>query len=62
MLWAPPGGACVQRRPRPAPSAAGCPCWTPLPGESLQFKLELLPEVARAYVHLDWETTHAPEH
>lgn len=31
-------------------------------GESLQFKLELLPEVARAYVHLDWETTHRPEH
>ena len=31
-------------------------------GEALQIKLEQLPEVARAYVHLDYETTHAPEH
>ncbi|KAL3678818.1 hypothetical protein R1sor_021774 [Riccia sorocarpa] len=31
-------------------------------GESLQNKLESLPEVERAFVHLDYETTHAPEH
>ncbi len=31
-------------------------------GESLQVKLELLPEVERAFVHLDYETSHAPEH
>ncbi|KAL4421342.1 hypothetical protein ABPG75_010633 [Micractinium tetrahymenae] len=31
-------------------------------GEALQSRLEQLPEVARAYVHLDWETTHRPEH
>jgi cation diffusion facilitator family transporter len=31
-------------------------------GESLQYRLELLPEVERAYVHLDYETTHHPEH
>ncbi|PRW59960.1 putative aldo-keto reductase 2 [Chlorella sorokiniana] len=31
-------------------------------GESLQVKLELLPEVSRAYVHIDYEYTHAPEH
>ena len=31
-------------------------------GESLQAKIEMLPEIARAYVHLDYETTHAPEH
>eukprot|EP00887_Chlorella_sp_A99_P004344 scaffold15.g4344.t1 len=31
-------------------------------GESLQFKLEMLPEVARAYVHLDHEYAHIPEH
>jgi hypothetical protein len=31
-------------------------------GEGLQIKLELLPEVARAFVHLDYEAEHAPEH
>jgi cation diffusion facilitator family transporter len=31
-------------------------------GESLQIKLEQLPDVARAYVHLDYEFHHAPEH
>ncbi|KAL2650218.1 hypothetical protein R1flu_018346 [Riccia fluitans] len=31
-------------------------------GESLQNKLESLPEVERAFVHLDYESTHAPEH
>ncbi|KAJ3351452.1 hypothetical protein HDU91_006123 [Kappamyces sp. JEL0680] len=31
-------------------------------GESLQVKLESLAEVDRAFVHLDWETTHEPEH
>merc|ERR1712023_258183 len=31
-------------------------------GEALQIKLEKLPEVERAFVHLDWETSHAPEH
>ena len=31
-------------------------------GESLQVKLELLPEVERAFVHLDYETSHVPEH
>uniref|UniRef100_A0A7S0YIJ4 Cation efflux protein cytoplasmic domain-containing protein n=1 Tax=Polytomella parva TaxID=51329 RepID=A0A7S0YIJ4_9CHLO len=31
-------------------------------GESLQIKLEKLPEVARAFVHLDVDSTHAPEH
>eukprot|EP00039_Didymoeca_costata_P030044 m.27669 g.27669 ORF g.27669 m.27669 type:complete len:401 (+) comp7920_c0_seq1:105-1307(+) len=30
-------------------------------GESLQHKLELLEEVDRAYVHLDYETDHGPE-
>lgn len=29
-------------------------------GESLQQKLELLDEVERAFVHLDYETTHSP--
>ncbi|XP_022254936.1 metal tolerance protein 7-like isoform X2 [Limulus polyphemus] len=29
-------------------------------GESLQQKLEALPEVERAFVHLDYETQHAP--
>ncbi len=29
-------------------------------GEALQKKLELLPEVARAFVHLDHECAHAP--
>ncbi|KAF3328929.1 metal tolerance protein 7 isoform X1 [Carex littledalei] len=31
-------------------------------GESLQEKLEQLPEVERAFVHLDFEYTHRPEH
>lgn len=31
-------------------------------GEDLQNKLESLPEVYRAFVHLDVESTHAPEH
>ncbi|PKU61092.1 Metal tolerance protein 10 [Dendrobium catenatum] len=31
-------------------------------GESLQEKLELLPEVERAFVHVDFEFTHRPEH
>ncbi|KAI9759704.1 MAG: hypothetical protein M4579_002181 [Chaenotheca gracillima] len=30
--------------------------------EELQTKLESLPDVERAYVHCDWETSHAPEH
>lgn len=28
--------------------------------ETLQIKLEKLPSVERAYVHIDYETTHAP--
>ncbi|XP_024401837.1 metal tolerance protein 11 isoform X1 [Physcomitrium patens] len=31
-------------------------------GESLQNKLESLPEIERAFVHLDYEVTHRPEH
>ncbi|CAL5392157.1 unnamed protein product [Camellia sinensis] len=31
-------------------------------GEKLQEKLEQLPEVERAFVHIDFEFTHAPEH
>ncbi|KAG2730128.1 hypothetical protein I3760_01G278900 [Carya illinoinensis] len=31
-------------------------------GESLQEKLEILPEIERAFVHLDYEYTHRPEH
>jgi divalent metal cation (Fe/Co/Zn/Cd) transporter len=31
-------------------------------GESLQDKLERLPEVERAFVHLDFEVSHRPEH
>ncbi|OVA18263.1 Cation efflux protein [Macleaya cordata] len=31
-------------------------------GESLQEKLERLPEIERAFVHLDYEFTHKPEH
>jgi divalent metal cation (Fe/Co/Zn/Cd) transporter len=31
-------------------------------GEELQVKLEALPGVARAFVHLDVESKHAPEH
>lgn len=30
--------------------------------EALQIKLESLPDVERAYVHVDFETDHAPEH
>lgn len=30
--------------------------------EDLQFKLESLPDVERAYVHVDFETDHKPEH
>ncbi|KAL2167163.1 hypothetical protein VTG60DRAFT_1618 [Thermothelomyces hinnuleus] len=30
--------------------------------EELQVKLERLPDVERAYVHVDYETTHKPEH
>ncbi len=30
--------------------------------EALQTKLESLPNVDRAYVHVDFETSHAPEH
>uniref|UniRef100_A0A0E0GDI1 Uncharacterized protein n=1 Tax=Oryza nivara TaxID=4536 RepID=A0A0E0GDI1_ORYNI len=31
-------------------------------GESLQDKIEKLPEVERAFVHVDFESTHKPEH
>ncbi|KAG0465161.1 hypothetical protein HPP92_019325 [Vanilla planifolia] len=31
-------------------------------GEALQEKIELLPEVERAFVHLDYESNHPPEH
>ena len=30
--------------------------------EELQMKIESLPDVERAYVHVDYETTHKPEH
>jgi len=30
--------------------------------EELQMKLESLPNVERAYVHVDYETSHKPEH
>jgi cation diffusion facilitator family transporter len=30
--------------------------------EELQMKLESLPDIERAYVHVDYETTHKPEH
>jgi cation diffusion facilitator family transporter len=30
--------------------------------EELQMKLEDLPDIERAYVHVDYETTHKPEH
>lgn len=30
--------------------------------ETLQMKLESLPDIERAYVHVDFETSHAPEH
>lgn len=31
-------------------------------GETLQIKLESLPGIARAFVHLDYESRHLPEH
>lgn len=31
-------------------------------GERLEVLLEMLPEIERAYVHLDWETDHRAEH
>ena len=31
-------------------------------GESLQVKLEQLPEIERAFVHIDFEYSHKPEH
>ncbi|KAF8395931.1 hypothetical protein HHK36_019887 [Tetracentron sinense] len=31
-------------------------------GESLQIKIEKLPEVERAFVHLDFDSDHKPEH
>lgn len=31
-------------------------------GESLQIKIEKLSEVERAFVHLDYECDHKPEH
>lgn len=31
-------------------------------GETLQEKVEQLPEVERAFVHIDFEFTHRPEH
>src|SRR3569833_1211507 len=30
--------------------------------EALQLKLERLPDIERSYVHVDYETTHKPEH
>lgn len=30
-------------------------------GEALQIKLESLPNVERAFVHADYETSHKPE-
>jgi len=30
--------------------------------QNLQDKIEILPNVGRAFVHVDHETTHAPEH
>ena len=30
--------------------------------EELQKKFENLPDVERAYVHIDYETSHKPEH
>ncbi|KAI9353745.1 cation efflux protein [Obelidium mucronatum] len=30
--------------------------------EALQVKIETLEDVERAFVHIDWESTHAPEH
>lgn len=31
-------------------------------GESLQVRIESLDEIERCFVHIDWETTHKPEH
>lgn len=31
-------------------------------GETLQMKIEKLTEVERAFVHLDYECEHKPEH
>lgn len=31
-------------------------------GEALQIKLESLPSVERAFVHVDYESSHKPEH
>ena len=31
-------------------------------GEALQEKLESLPDIERAFVHLDYEYSHRPEH
>eukprot|EP00927_Polykrikos_kofoidii_P034612 TRINITY_DN29334_c0_g1_i1.p1 TRINITY_DN29334_c0_g1~~TRINITY_DN29334_c0_g1_i1.p1 ORF type:complete len:442 (-),score=75.44 TRINITY_DN29334_c0_g1_i1:117-1442(-) len=31
-------------------------------GESLQIRIESLEEIHRCFVHIDWETTHKPEH
>lgn len=31
-------------------------------GETLQEKLECLPEIERAFVHIDFEYSHRPEH
>jgi cation diffusion facilitator family transporter len=31
-------------------------------GESLQIRIESLEEIDRCFVHIDWETTHKPEH
>ena len=28
----------------------------------VQIKLERLPDIARAFVHIDYETSHEPEH
>jgi divalent metal cation (Fe/Co/Zn/Cd) transporter len=30
--------------------------------ETLQMKLESLPDMERCYVHIDYETSHKPEH
>lgn len=31
-------------------------------GETLEQKLEILPEIERAFVHVDFDVTHKPEH
>ncbi|CAI7927798.1 unnamed protein product [Closterium sp. NIES-54] len=53
--------------PLPLPPCPRSPCplhWqdTHDIGESLQNKLERLPEIERAFVHLDYEVEHRPEH